>query len=421
MTPKTQQRNNPTTQQLDNDVALSVRNVSKKFCKNLRRSMTYGILDLGRNLVGIRPDSTGLRRDEFWALRDINFELRRGEALGLIGANGSGKSTLLRMIAGIFPPDKGEIAVRGRVGALIALGAGFHPHMTGRENIYLNGTILGMSRAELEEKSEAIIDFAEIRDFIDAPVATYSSGMRVRLGFAVAIHIEPEVLLVDEILAVGDLRFRVKCFDWVNEFVAAGRALIFVSHNVHNLLRVCKYAVVMNRGAMSSTMPITDALAEYEAQVPRALEEKEKPDWEGARVLGIVSRGEDGQSCARSGGSVRVHVRIRCERDLRDPVVVVYFEPSGGTPIASFTNRAHGQEVILRKGMNEVIVNIPKLPFLPAYYYIHAAIYDQGGRQLCQRALRAGALRVQGTQPNILEEYFFAKMPRALWQCRRVS
>ena len=161
----------------EGDVVVSVRDVSKKFCKKLKRSMIYGIIDLSHNMMGKHTDSTYLRKDEFWAIRNLSFELKRGDVLGLIGVNGSGKTTLLRLLAGIFPPDKGEIQIKGRVGALIAVGAGFHPHMTGRENIYLNGTILGMDRNEIDSKFQDIVDFAEIHDFLDAPISTYSSTM----------------------------------------------------------------------------------------------------------------------------------------------------------------------------------------------------------------------------------------------------
>jgi lipopolysaccharide transport system ATP-binding protein len=199
------------------EVVVSVKNISKKFCKALKRSMAYGIVDLSKNLFGIKPESTELRNEEFWALDDISFELMRGESLGLIGVNGSGKTTLLRLLAGIFPPDRGEIMIKGKVGALISVGAGFHAHMTGRENIYLNGSILGLSREEIDSKFEEITDFAEIGDFLDAPVATYSSGMRIRLGFSIATAIEPDVLLLDEILAVGDAKFRNKCYNRIGK------------------------------------------------------------------------------------------------------------------------------------------------------------------------------------------------------------
>src|SRR3989338_5925733 len=192
------------------DLAIRVEGVSKKYCKSLKRSMLYGMADVARNLCGLRSPSGLLRPREFWAVDDVSFEVRRGESFGLIGPNGSGKTTLLKMLNGIFWPDKGKITTRGRVGALIAVGAGFHPLLTGRENIYINGAILGMNKREIDKKFDSIVEFADIGDFLDSPVKHYSSGMFVRLGFAIAIHCEPDILLLDEVLAVGAINFQKK-------------------------------------------------------------------------------------------------------------------------------------------------------------------------------------------------------------------
>ena len=231
----------------NDEIIISARNVSKKFCNNLRLSMAYGIMDLSKNLIGLRPNTENLRKNETWAVNNMSFELKRGEILGLIGVNGSGKTTMLRLLSGIFPPDKGEIVISGKVGMLIAVGAGFHPYMTGRENIYLNGTILGMSRKEIDSKFHDIVSFAEIGDYLDAPVSIYSSGMRVRLGFAIAINIEPDILLIDEILAVGDIAFRAKCFNAIGR-ISKKSAIIFVSHQMQQVMRLCTKLIVMNKG-----------------------------------------------------------------------------------------------------------------------------------------------------------------------------
>ncbi len=212
------------------EVLLRVDGVSKKFCKHLKRSMVYGLSDLARNLIGLRPDYSRLRKEEFWATRGVSFELREGDRLGIIGANGSGKSTLLRMIAGIYAPDEGNITVRGQVGSLIALGVGFHPHMTGRENIYLNGSIIGMRRDEIDAKFASIVEFADIGDFLEAPVAAYSSGMKVRLGFAIAIHADPDLLVIDEVMSVGDAGFRHKANRHMQTYRQKAKAILFVSH-----------------------------------------------------------------------------------------------------------------------------------------------------------------------------------------------
>lgn len=245
------------------DIAIKVENLSKKFCTSLQRSLVYGTKDMLNDMLGFKRQTEGLRQKEFWALEDISFELKRGETLGLIGQNGCGKSTLLRLLNGVFPPDKGRITINGRMGALIAVGAGFHPHMTGRENIFLNGTILGMTRKELNQKLHTIIDFAEIGEFIDSPVSTYSSGMTVRLGFAIAIHCEPDILLIDEILAVGDSRFQQKCFTKLAQVLKNGTSVIFVSHAMHQVQMICKDALYMEHGRMMAYGPVADTVGYY--------------------------------------------------------------------------------------------------------------------------------------------------------------
>lgn len=230
----------------EKEVLVKVEGLSKKFCKDLKTSLWYGVKDLFSGLSGNHKERN-LRDKEFWAVKDISFELRRGECLGLIGHNGAGKSTLLKMLNGLINPDAGKITIKGKMGALIELGAGFNPILSGRENIYNNGAILGFTRKEIEEKLEEIIDFAEIREFIDMPVQHYSSGMKVRLGFAVAAQMEPDVLLIDEVLAVGDLGFILKCFKRIDAILPT-TAIIFVSHNMPQVSRLCDKVMVLERG-----------------------------------------------------------------------------------------------------------------------------------------------------------------------------
>lgn len=276
---------------MNSDTVLTVNNVSKKFCRNLKRSMAYGILDLSKNLFGIKQDSSALRKDEFWALNDVSFDLKRGDALALIGKNGSGKSTLLRVINGIFPPDKGTVQFRGRMSALIALGAGFHPHMTGRENIYLNAAILGMKKSEIHKKVDEIIAFAEIEEFIDSPVSSYSSGMRVRLGFSIAIQCDPDILVIDEVLAVGDIGFKSKSYNAITKIIDRA-AVVFVSHSMSHVGRLCNRGLLLERGRVQM---ISDNIIEViDAYI-------EKFDYEGPeivstgkdRLLGIAMRNSD--------------------------------------------------------------------------------------------------------------------------------
>ncbi len=235
---------------MSDDIVVRATNVSKKFCRSLKHVMLYGAKDIGRNIVGLSSRSEILRDGEFWAVDNVSFELRRGETLGIIGPNGSGKSTLLKMLNGIFMPDKGKIEIKGRVGALIEVGAGFHPMLSGRENVYINGAILGMSKKEIDKKFDEIVAFADIGDFIDAPVKHYSSGMYARLGFAVAAHVEPEILLVDEVLSVGDYKFQQKALNKILKLGEEGVATILVTHALHTVRFMCLRAICLYKGEM---------------------------------------------------------------------------------------------------------------------------------------------------------------------------
>jgi lipopolysaccharide transport system ATP-binding protein len=248
----------------EEDVVLSVNGVSKRFCRDLKRSLLYGVQDITTDLFDLRKEHRTLRPKEFWALQDVSFQLRRGEALGLVGKNGSGKSTLLRIIAGLIKPDIGSVNIKGRVAPLIALGAGFSPVLTGRENIYANMSILGLSKQEIDDRFDEVVAFAEIEEAIESPVSTYSSGMAARLGFACAIHTDPDILLIDEVLAVGDSRFRAKCFSKLHELRTRKTTFILVSHEAHTILTVCKSAVYLNRGRMLGAGETTSVMKLYE-------------------------------------------------------------------------------------------------------------------------------------------------------------
>lgn len=249
-------------------VVATVDQVSKKFCKHLKRSMAYGMLDLARAAVGRPVQTAVLRRDEFWALADISLTLKRGEALGVMGLNGSGKTTLLRLLAGILPPDKGEIRIQGRVSNLLGMGAGFHPHMTGRENIFVNGTLLGMTPAELTARLPDIAAFADLGDFLEAPVTTYSAGMRMRLGFAIATAVQPDLLLLDEVLAVGDVVFRQRCLDRI-EALLPQAAVVFVSNRPEYIEKTCTHALWLDRGHIGAAGPVEEVVPQYLAHCNR--------------------------------------------------------------------------------------------------------------------------------------------------------
>jgi ABC-type polysaccharide/polyol phosphate transport system ATPase subunit len=259
---------------MNDDVLVRVDNVSKRFCRSLKKSLWYGLQDLGSELGGHRhgggvglPQSSAdvaLRKDEFWAVKDVSFELRRGECLGLIGRNGAGKTTLLKVLNGLIKPDTGRIEMRGRVGALIALGAGFNPVLSGRENIYINASLLGFSSPKTKSLVDEIVEFSGLSEFLDTPVQSYSSGMQVRLGFSIAAHQDPDILILDEVLAVGDKSFRVKCLNKILE-IKRRAAVLFVSHAGEQLARVCNKGLLLEKGLSSDgVQPISKALLDYE-------------------------------------------------------------------------------------------------------------------------------------------------------------
>lgn len=231
------------------ETLVEINGVSKKFSKSLKDARKYGLKKLIAGAFGVRDEWNKLRPGQFWAVDEVSFSVEKGETLGIIGRNGAGKSTILKMINGLYLPDRGEIKVRGSVGALIELGAGFHPLLTGRENIYIKGAILGKRKREVDELFDEIVDFADLGDFIDSPVGTYSSGMYVRLGFAVAIYNDPDIMLVDEILAVGDYKFKQKCFGKINE-LKRKMSFVFVSHSMLDITRFCDRVAVLDRGKL---------------------------------------------------------------------------------------------------------------------------------------------------------------------------
>jgi len=235
---------------MSSEVLIKVENVSKRFCKSFRTSLRYAVYDMLKELNVFRTfsrDKPVLRKNEFWAVDGVSFELRRGECLGIVGHNGAGKSSLLKLLNGIIKPTTGRIEMKGRVAALIELSAGFNPILTGRENIYNKGAILGLSKSDVSDKFESIVKFAELADFIDMPVQNYSSGMKVRLGFALSVQIKPDVLIVDEVLAVGDLGFVIKCFNKIGD-ILPNTAVIVVSHSMPSISRVASKILLMDHG-----------------------------------------------------------------------------------------------------------------------------------------------------------------------------
>ena len=370
---------------------VTVERLSKKFSKTLRSSIRYAVQDiLAELMVFGRSDRSELRPHEFWALQDVSFNLQPGDTLALIGANGAGKSTLLKMLNGLIKPDTGTIALDGRVGALIELGAGFSPVLSGRENVYVNGAILGLSRREIHQKLDAIIDFADLGDFIDAPMRSYSSGMWVRLGYAIASHTNREILLIDEILAVGDMAFRHKCMQHLQRYSSDGGILILVSHIPALLQTICTRGLVFDHGRVRFDGGIAEAVNHYtemqkrhelsqlqlaqdqaqEAERNRHLVTIESLEIQAADENGIVS-----------GQPVTVSLRYRTDRDF--PQVTWDFGIWTGdqwTCITAASSRAAGVFFRLQPGTGEIHFTLPTLKLLSGTYSLKVMLVDEIAR-----------------------------------------
>jgi len=331
--------------------------------------MLYGVQDIGRNAIGLSSHPDRLRRNEFWAIDDVSFELKKGETLGIIGPNGAGKTTLLKMLNGIFWPDKGKITVRGRIGALIEVGAGFHPLLTGKENIYINAAILGMSKHEVDDKLDNILEFAEIGDYIDSPVKFYSSGMFVRLGFAVASHCEPDILLVDEVLAVGDLAFAYKCHRKMSEFRLNGGTVILVTHNMQAIRNICNRVIWLNNGKIKEFGEVHNVCDLYETH--SITNKKGDLDNTGIRlhydetvnISKVEFLCENSQNTIKLGAPLKIRIHYKTSRIVNRPVFIVSIYSVTQVLISTHYSHFDGLEVksISGEGYVDYVVESPSL------------------------------------------------------------
>lgn len=365
---------------MNDDVLISVENVSKKFARRLRHAMWYGMCDLGREVAGLEPRGATLRANEFWALQDISFELKRGECLGIIGPNGAGKSTLLKLLNGIIRPTQGRIRVRGRVGALIEVGAGFHPMLTGRENIYVNGAILGMGKAEIDRKFDQIVEFADIGDFLDTPVKFYSSGMYVRLGFAIAAHLEPDILLIDEVLAVGDIGFRVRCYNAIARLLDRC-AVILVSHNLPHLHRASTRSVVLYKGSLKFMGTVNDGIAAYEEMLKPIGSRCEISS--GQATFQKISLSSRGQPCSvlKHGDDLQMHIDCDIKAEVLSFNAVVHFTSQSGETIAEANSLIDPEALRNPGGLCRITIDFGRIPLAPGRYGISVTLL--GGRNPC--------------------------------------
>jgi ABC-type polysaccharide/polyol phosphate transport system ATPase subunit len=397
---------------------IKVRDLSKKFIIQHRKT-----LELKEKLVGLVKRQR-FTREEFWALKNVSMHVDRGETVGLIGENGSGKTTLLKVIAKILEPDSGTVSVTGRVAAMLELGAGFNPNLTGRENIYLNSSILGFKKNEIRKKIKSIIQFSELEQFIDTPIKVYSSGMYVRLGFSVAVHLDPDILLIDEILAVGDESFQKKCMEKIRAFKEMGKTILYVSHALDSVRWLCDRVYLMNKGRVMTMGSADDVIRTYyqslgmhEASGPAAEEPapaaaKEKPALPPDEELGedkgddvsedearrrtqdlkpsrwgrgdvkitdvhfLTARGEE-TGFFRTGDRLTARIRYRCETPVARPVFGVAIYTDSGLRLNGPNTRF--SQVKIKKLRKEGYLDyiIEALPLLPGEYFFTVAVYGE--------------------------------------------
>lgn len=381
------------------ETLVKVEGVSKKFCRSLKRSLWYGMRDIGNELLGRRHGGNGiLRPDEFWAVKDISFELKRGECLGLIGHNGAGKTTLLRMLNGLIKPDQGRIEMRGKVGALIALGAGFNPVLTARENVYVNASVLGLKKRQIDEKLEEIIDFAELGEFVDAPVQTYSSGMQVRLGFAVATALQPDVLLLDEVLAVGDTAFRAKCFQRIGKILESA-GVIFVSHDSNQIIRVCDKVMVLDNSMEVYQGPVQMGLNIYHNKSKKAeIQTVISADFIVAKSLQILT------DKIRWGCEAEIDLSVTAEQATNVGLFLVHMYRDGFF-ISHSVIDADG--IIIEKGLNKFKITVFDNHMTSGDVGISVSIFSQDRKSTILHMINAASYEMIGDRgygPTIIQK-----------------
>ena len=354
-------------------------------------------------LVRGQATSAGQLNETIWALKGVSCEIKRGEVVGVIGRNGAGKSTLLKILSRVAEPTGGFAEVYGRLGSLLEVGTGFHPELTGRENIYLNGAILGMRKAEIQRKFDEIVAFAEVEKFLDTPVKHYSSGMYLRLAFAVAAHLEPEVLLVDEVLAVGDVEFQRKCLGKMGDVVKEGRTVLFVSHNMAAVLALCPRSILLNGGCITADGPTQEVVDQYIQTISRVADIPlaERLDEIGDQTLKFVAfelRDYDGRSipCAYSGQDVVIALKYTSQRgrSLKDVYIYLLINSSRfGEPLFQLSTRITGSNFKELPSNGTILCKIPRLPLRPGKYYF--SLFAKVGSQDTNWIPNAGTLEVE--------------------------
>jgi lipopolysaccharide transport system ATP-binding protein len=380
-----------------NDLAIRAESLAKLYrlgprerYKALRDTLTNAIYGPFRRLSQTvkqkrsSDDSSGFAAmsgtGHIWALKDVSFEVKHGEVIGIIGRNGAGKTTLLKILSRVTEPTEGCVEIRGRAGSLLEVGTGFHPELTGRENIFLNGAILGMKKTEIRRKFEEIVAFAEVEKFLDTPVKHYSGGMFIRLAFAVAAHLEPQILLVDEVLAVGDLSFQKKCLGKMGDVAKGGRTILFVSHQMNQIRRLCERAIWLDGGKIRKTGATVDVVSSYEAAMSTISHESVREEDDShisARFLKweIVESQNEQSNILTTMGSTTLRFLLKVNRTIRNGHHgIALFSSENQLIWATAVNHLQ-----LEPGICEFLYDFQTLPLRPGIYYWHVSLYDERG------------------------------------------
>jgi lipopolysaccharide transport system ATP-binding protein len=386
---------------------IKVQNISKCYRIGLREKMqdSFGalLLDFMKKPVSnyrkyrslytfnnkeLSSDGNGEHmQDLIWVLRDVCFEVRKGEVLGIIGRNGAGKSTLLKILSGITEPTKGRAEIRGKVSSLLEVGTGFHPELTGRENVYLNGAILGMKKKQIDRLFDEIVDFSGVREFIDTPIKRYSSGMKVRLAFAVAANLQPEILVIDEVLAVGDAEFQNKCLGKMKDITSEGRTVLFVSHNMGAVIQLCPSSILLEEGRIISKGPSKEVVEKYLSSIFKPVNSqdlRDVPVRDGDGRMRFISaqlRMRNGQYTTMpvSGQPIDIVLGIESRECLEKVKITLTIFNQMGIAVTSCSVASFGRHLSLPKGSKQIICCIPKLPLPLGQYKIALAASDDMG------------------------------------------
>jgi lipopolysaccharide transport system ATP-binding protein len=372
---------------MSSDVAVEVRGLGKRY----EIGADQGGYMLLTERITQRLKSLGRREptEEFWALRDIDFEVKRGETMGIIGHNGAGKSTLLKILSRITPPTEGEARLRGRVGALLEVGTGFHPELTGRENVFLNGAILNMSRQEIQRRFDEIVEFADVGQFIDTPVKRYSSGMQLRLAFSVAAHLEPEILIIDEVLSVGDLAFQQKCLGRMEKASQEGRTVVFISHQLPSVTNLCDRAIMLSEGRIAATGRVGEVIDHYvgdiSSDIERGLRDRQNRGGNGKLRLIDVRLERDGELIDSPASGESFDIVFAFDKHTTESLRGLRFNFSihilgDGTPLLDLDSGVTGTTFPEVPAHGEIRCRIDRCPLPAGQYYIDFRVDGAGER-----------------------------------------